>query len=629
MSKSLISVKPGNRFRFAMKAIHAGTAVLLGAFASIASAQQLITPTPACAVTPPPYPGNGSGYALYPATPLVYPKTSDRYSVQYKLDNGAWTDAKVNISRYGGSNSSPYLSFSPYTQTTTSMSFVSIPARANALVQLRVTKLWDAPFLSSDRVSVRPSVKPVSTSLTQDGMVQLSTWTGADFAGEQFILWWNRNAQESGAIQGLAFFLDPPYSAPSVGVVKTVTSLSDLDPAGLAGYDTLVFQGTVPLSATGAQAYTVPNNINTIYLAPGSWLQGKLAFAPIPGGTSTASCTTSSSSSSSTACTRRIYGPGVLDVSRFEYDLRQCDPVSGYADQGYAALAAVNPSGSHRLDDFDLDGIIIADNNFYSTDSLTDSTVNNVKVIAWNANNDGLEFGSNTTASNVFVRSGDDSLKMWGSTDIVTNATVWQNFNGGVVNLGWFDNSPGDSGLIDGLYVVKTDWTTPTDPTWTADPADAVAHQNDAIIASMMIPGTQFGANQPSLYRNIFVEDPPQVLFSLKIIPSRSSANTDQINLMATSELNLNIENVFTPASIVGNSIGFQNLPSTYTFGSPLQTFPDGYTLAGSMKIGLTNVFIKLPEGIWLPLLGFDALPVGKLNPNGDDVEVNYGFELP
>jgi hypothetical protein len=98
---------------------------------------------------------------------------------------------------------------------------------------------------------------------------------------------------------------------------------------------------------------------------------------------------------------------------------------------------------------------------------------------------------------------------------------------------------------------------------------------------------------------------------------------------MDTSVLNLNIENVFTPASIVQNSIGFQNLPSTYTFGSPLQTFPGGYTLEGSMKIGLTNVFIKLPSGIWLPLLGLDAVSIGKLKPNGDDVHINYGLDFP
>jgi hypothetical protein len=611
MGKSLICAKSANKFRVGIKAIQTATGVLLAAFASIASAQ-LIAPPPACAVPPVPFPGTGNGYAQYPAPPLTYPMTSNRYSVQYKLDNGAWTDARVYISEYGGSNSSPYLSYSGYVEATTSMSFVSIPARSNALVQLRVTKLWNPPFLRSDHVTVRPSAKFISIALEHDGTAQLSAWTGAAFSGEQFILWWDRNSEESAAIEGLAFFLNPPYSAPSGGNVKAVTSSSDLDPAGLSGYDTLAFESTVALSTTGAQAYTVPDNINTIYLGPGAWVQGKLAFAP-----------------SSTGSVRRIYGPGVLDVSRFEYDLRQCDPTSGYADQGYAALAAVNPNGSHRLDNFVLDGIVIADNNFYSTDSLTDSTVNNVKVLAWNANNDGLEFGSNTSASNVFVRSGDDSLKMWGASDTVTNATVWQNFNGGVVNLGWFDNSPGDSGLIDGLYVVKTDWLTPTDPTWAADPADAVVHQNDAVIASMMIPGTQFGAMKPSLYRNIFVEDPPQVLFSLKIIPPRANSNTDQINLMDTSVLNLNIENVFSPASIVGNSIGFQNLPSTYTFGSPLQTFPGGYTLSGSMSIGLTNVFIRLPEGIWIPLLGFDAGSAGKLGTNGADVNVNYCFELP
>jgi hypothetical protein len=62
------------------------------------------------------------------------------------------------------------------------------------------------------------------------------------------------------------------------------------------------------------------------------------------------------------------------------------------------------------------------------------------------------------------------------------------NFNGGVVNLGWLDNSPGDYGFIDGLYVVKTDWFTKTSTTFKADDTDPVAHQNNAVIASMMVP---------------------------------------------------------------------------------------------------------------------------------------------
>jgi hypothetical protein len=43
----------------------------------------------------------------------------------------------------------------------------------------------------------------------------------------------------------------------------------------------------------------------------------------------------------------------------------------------------------------------------------------------------------------VFVRSGDDSKMMWGSDIAVTNAAVWQNHNGGFVNLGGPTIRPG------------------------------------------------------------------------------------------------------------------------------------------------------------------------------------------
>ena len=589
--------------------------ILLIASAATVSAQ-LITPTPACAVVPAPYPGaTGSGYALYPASPLVYPATSNQYGVQYKLDNGEWTDAPVYMSSYGGSNSSPYLNFSGYTKTTTSMSFVSIPARADALVQLRVTKLSNAPFLTSDSVSVRPSQKVIPANLASDGTVRISRRTDRDFAGEQFILWWNRDSENNGGIQGLAFFLNPPYERPRGKSVKTVKTANDLN-GDLSAFDTLDFEGTITYSRpgniepAGAQAFTVPANIHTIYLAPGSWFQGKRAFTPISG-------------------RRRIYGPGVVDVSRFEFDLRKCsDPI--YGEQRYSALAALNSEGDHSLENFILDGIVISDNNFYATDSLKNSTINNLKVISWNNNNDGLELGTSTTASNVFVRAGDDSLKIWGASDTITHATVWQNYNGGVVNLGWYKSSPGDNGLIDGLYVVKTDWLAPTDPTFIANASNAVVHQNNAVIASMMVPGTQFGSIHPPLFRNIFVEDAPRVFLSLKIVPPRTmnAARTSKVILTTPSKLNLNIENVYTPSSKVKNSIGFQTLPAGFTFFS--QSFSKAYTLPGSMNINLTNVFVTTPNGPPVLLTGQNTAVIGGVATNpetGASVNVQYKFD--
>ncbi|MGD0965780.1 MAG: hypothetical protein ABSA57_17975 [Candidatus Acidiferrales bacterium] len=50
-------------------------------------------------------------------------------------------------------------------------------------------------------------------------------------------------------------------------------------------------------------------------------------------------------------------------------------------------------------------------------------------------------------------------------------------------------------------------------------PTFALNDQNNAVIASMMVSGTMFGVSQPSLFKNIYLEDSPQVLFSLKILP--------------------------------------------------------------------------------------------------------------
>jgi len=380
---------------------------------------------------------------------------------------------------------------------------------------------------------------------------------------------------------------------------------------------------TYPVLGTlvGAGTFVVPSYINTIYLGPNAWIQGKLVFestGPV-----------------------RIYGPGVLDVSRFYYDYRLCDEASQYPEMGYAALAAPN---GHRLENLALDGIVIADNNYYATDSLTSSKVNNVKVIGWNGNNDGLEFGANTTVTNVFVRSGDDSLKVWDSDVTVTNATVWQNYNGGVVNLGWLYNSPGENDLIDGLYVVKTDWFTPTaaERSWYVKDTDIVAHQNNAIIASMMVPGTGFGTTQTSTFENIYVEDPPQVLFSLKIVPPRDNANVlalkDPVILKNSSTLNLNIYVLLTPPSSVENSIGFDVLTPrsdllAYPFGcekitttcdTPLQDFFFDYTLTGSMLINMTDVFIKMPDGSIQLLTNENAGTLGKISTRGPKVVVNY-----
>jgi len=302
----------------------------------------------------------------------------------------------------------------------------------------------------------------------------------------------------------------------------------------------------------------------------------------------------------------------VLDNSRFNYAYRQCRNSTTNTDDGYQSISWIPVGAAAVPDRFVVDGMIITDNDYYATDWFMNSTLNNMKIIGWNGNNDGIQFGSTVQASNVFVRTGDDSLKMWGSYITVTNATVWQNWNGGVINLGWSDNSPGDDCVIDGVYVVKTDWhAAPAPPSWSSTVLNA---QNDAIVASLMIPGTNYGALIPSVFRNIYVEDPPQTLFSLKILPFDCSLNgattCPVLNPAEPSVLNLNIENVHAPASIIENSIGFQTV--------------NGAALIGTMNIGLTNIIITPPGGTATALSSTNAATLGDIVTNGSNVDVAY-----
>jgi hypothetical protein len=141
-----------------------------------------------------------------------------------------------------------------------------------------------------------------------------------------------------------------------------------------------------------------------------------------------------------------------------------------------------------------------------------------------------------------------------------------------------------------------------------------------------MVPSTSYGSKSPPVYKNIFVEDPPQVLFSIKILPpicAPTGLTCPSVDLTQSSTLNLNIENLISPPSIVPNSIGFQNVPDSYAgSGQP------GFTLQGTMKIGLTNVFTRLDNGFVVPILDFDTPLIGTILTNGN-VHVTYRLAAP
>jgi hypothetical protein len=145
-----------------------------------------------------------------------------------------------------------------------------------------------------------------------------------------------------------------------------------------------------------------------------------------------------------------------------------------------------------------------------------------------------------------------------------------------------------------------------------------------------MVPSTKYGAKSQPVFRNIFVEDPPQVLFSLKIDPSVSCPKDfcSATFLRQSSSLSLKIENLYSPESIVKNSIGFEILPAGY-IANPTDSasqFPTDYTLKGLMHIDLANVWIKARDGVVQAIANWpDAELFGNLSIHGD-VDMNYSL---
>ncbi len=95
------------------------------------------------------------------------------------------------------------------------------------------------------------------------------------------------------------------------------------------------------------------------------------------------------------ATQRKVYGPGVLDVSRFEYDLRTCDDSSGYGDQGYHALSLLDPPKNTSPDAFVVDGIVIIDHN-HAMPIVGQQFGEQRPILGWNGLNGGWRIGQNT-----------------------------------------------------------------------------------------------------------------------------------------------------------------------------------------------------------------------------------------
>src|SRR5580704_7868507 len=193
----------------------------------------------------------------------------------------------------------------------------------------------------------------------------------------------------------------PGLSVPSGDAIPELSGFQDTLYFGPGIYDL----GLTPLTI---------DSDHTVYLAAGAYVKGFLAFR-------------------TKARNATIRGRGIL--SGEDLPKAQCiGTTAGCPDM-------VGTKGN--VQDLMVEGITFIQSPFYnvSINGGSGNTVDNVKVIAWLGNSDGIQasYGAQDTGSvieNSFVKNGDDSIKITASNLLVQNCVVWKLNNAAAFEIG-------------------------------------------------------------------------------------------------------------------------------------------------------------------------------------------------
>ena len=269
----------------------------------------------------------------------------------------------------------------------------------------------------------------------------------------------------------------PGLSVPSGGAIPQLSGSQNTLYFGPGVYDL----GLTPLTIDSEQ---------TVYLAAGAYVKGFLAFK-----TKTRNAT--------------IRGRGILSGENLPK--AQCIGTS----TGCPCMV----SSKGNVQNLMVEGITFIQSPFYnvSINGGSGNTVDNVKVIAWLGNSDGIQasYGAQDTGSvieNSFVKNGDDSIKITASNLLVQNCVVWKLNNAAAFEIGAGIGTNVTNITVRNSDVIRGEYDWP-------NTSDAVFSAN------------QGGSGNLSnyIFEDIRVENENWQLFKIEILPSNFQPDNTQL----------------------------------------------------------------------------------------------------
>lgn len=205
----------------------------------------------------------------------------------------------------------------------------------------------------------------------------------------------------------------------------------------------------------------LPAGVNTVVLERGSWVEGRINVTRADEGSVS------------------ILGHGVMEGSRFIYH------GGNFADH----MRFVEIQYDRPLL---WDGPMLVHPQGHALFVPPNSVVRCFRMLGWLYNEDGIWLGSNTTLSDSFVRTNDDSIRFYaGALDgflnrpappkqrssniVVKDVVVRQSFNGAALQLGW-ENTGIVNSSVDGVDIIGAEWY------WDMSTANATLRANNAVV---------------------------------------------------------------------------------------------------------------------------------------------------
>jgi len=141
----------------------------------------------------------------------------------------------------------------------------------------------------------------------------------------------------------------------------------------------------------------------------------------------------------------RITGRGILSGARFQHHFKG-------SWNGTQLIFAKDNSRSLRVE-----GITLTDAPRSNIESSKNLIVQNVKLLSWHINTDGISGTRNTDIDDVFLKVNDDGLKMTHSETTINNAVVWQQIAGSAVQLSWNNRQSAENASLKNLVLIGAD----------------------------------------------------------------------------------------------------------------------------------------------------------------------------